>query len=186
MKHFLDVGANTGQTFGDFLLSRGEFDGATVWCFEPSPRHVQALMARVAEVRQRYAAVEVCAYGLGATTGEAVFYLKDDPRGDSFWAWTRTDHEPRNVATIRTACIGIVPWLQAHTAPADDVTLKLDCEGAEHGIMLALLNGPADALGRVREVLVEWHEVQGREREERRHITWRAEQAGIRVREWAA
>lgn len=187
MNHFLDIGANVGQTFDDFLLPRPEFDGWTIWCFEPSPRHVPALMEKAASVRDRYAAVHVCAYGLTGTGGEAVFYLKDDPRGDSFSKRLASDHETANIADLRALTDSITGWIGRNIAPGDSVTVKIDAEGAEYGILDALIHAQERGYAiraNLREVFVEWHTTDTHDESHRPELERRAERAGIKLSRW--
>src|SRR5882757_10487405 len=83
MNHFFDVGANCGQTFDDFLCPTTEFDGWHIWCFEPSPRHLPALMEKCSSVADRFK-ISICPFGLWDYNGIRKLWEKDDPRGDSF------------------------------------------------------------------------------------------------------
>ena len=156
MNHFIDGGSNIGQTFDDFLTRTNMFDGWRVWCLEPSPRHVPALMERAKLLRDRYHLV-ICPFGISARSGFFNFFEKDDPRGDSFEAVTWSDHEVRNSPSslpIVAAAVGIDDFLSFLDEP-QQVVLKLDVEGEEYRILDALLRSPR--LGMVSEILVEWH-----------------------------
>src|SRR4051812_11169861 len=88
MQHFFDIGANTGQTFDDYLLKGDGFDGATIWCFEPSPRHTSALRTRcdfLLTTGHNWR-INVCPFGLLDYTGWKRLFEKQDPRGDSFFS----------------------------------------------------------------------------------------------------
>jgi FkbM family methyltransferase len=159
-RHFFDIGANVGQSLDEFLCKRPEFDGAAVWLFEPSPRHVPALMERCATFSSRYK-IRVCPFAVSSSSGVFDFYQKDDPRGDSLFEKVKADHEQANISPgfgLRVATVGVVNLVLHCTEPGDKVVLKLDCEGAEYGILSALLGSPA-AIDRLDSVLVEWHTV---------------------------
>ncbi len=160
-KHFFDIGANIGQTFDDFLCKRDEFDGATVWCFEPSPRHVIALLEKTKRLQQRFR-INVCPFAVAGFQSVRRFWLKDDPRGDSLFEHVWSDHDQRNIETdnaVFVSCVPITEFILQHTTPVDEITLKLDAEGAEYEILTALL-GSAECLVRVKRILVEWHSVE--------------------------
>lgn len=161
MNHFIDVGANVGQTFDEYLSRDPAYDGWTVWCLEPSPRHWPGLCATAERYRERYN-IHLCNFGLHAATGSGVFYQKDDPRGDSFYAHLESDHLTANLAaghTMHIATTGIVDFLQHYIPAGDAATLKLDCEGSEYAILTALACAPTAVLERVRRILVEWHTI---------------------------
>ena len=144
MKHFLDVGANIGQTFDDFLLKTTDFDGAHVWCIEASPRHVPALMEKAKQHAQRFK-VHVCPFGLADKTSILPFYQKDDERGDSFSRLLGSDKWTENLETgyeLHIATVSLCEFINFISNEGDEVTIKLDCEGSEYGILADLfMNG---------------------------------------------
>ena len=156
-KHFIDAGANIGQTF-DWLHRNPRFDGWNVWCIEPSPRFHGDLMSRACDEVERYNVV-VCTFGLGAISGFAPFFSKTDPLGDSFEEHSWTDHDQSNLDAPFVLCPGVVGICDflARLPKSDEVVLKLDVEGAEYDILFGLLS--AKEIGRVTEILVEFHNV---------------------------
>jgi FkbM family methyltransferase len=160
MNHFFDVGANIGQTFDDFLVKQTAFDGWCIWCFEPSPRHVPALMEKAASVSSRYR-VFVCPFGLRGNGAVMNFFQKDDARGDSFESFLASDHLTQNLRPGFELCVyaaGITDMILGATKPGDKIVLKLDCEGSEYDLLGALIRN-AQALERVARILVEWHTI---------------------------
>jgi FkbM family methyltransferase len=160
MIHFFDVGANVGQTFDDYLMRRPEFDGAEVWCFEPSPRHLPALMAKAAALANRYK-IHVCPFGLRGRSDIATFFYKDDPRGDSFERFCRADHDQTNLDPgfeLYVATIAAGDFIEKFIPAGDQVILKLDCEGSEYALLAELLQNPG-ALSKIRDILVEFHSI---------------------------
>ena len=120
MNHFFDIGANVGQTFDDYLCKTNKYDGYTVWCFEPSPRHVPALMNKAVENSKRYT-INVCPFGLRGRITVSKFYQKDDPRGDSFESYLASDHETKNMEygyAIYSPAIGIADFIKSSTQPS--------------------------------------------------------------------
>lgn len=184
MRHFFDVGANIGQTFDDYLLPRAaDLTESVIWCFEPSPRHLPALMAKVATVGLD---VRVCPFGLGGRTATPVFFQKDDPRGDSFSAHLESDHLTQNLApgyTLHGAVFDIVDFILAHTAREDRILLKLDCEGSEYDLLARLLESEA-AVARIDMILVEWHTIAPEPAINQHGLKHLYEHAGIPLGEW--
>lgn len=158
-RHFFDVGANVGQTFDDYLLPRAaELTDTVIWCFEPSPRHLPALMAKVATLGLD---VRICPFGLGGKTATPVFFQKDDPRGDSFSSYLASDHLTQNLKpgyTLHGAVFSVADFILANTDPADRITLKVDCEGSEYALLAHLLQSP-EALDRIDRIMVEFHTI---------------------------
>jgi FkbM family methyltransferase len=160
MNHFLDVGANIGQTFKDYLNPRAEYDGWNVWCFEPSPRHIHALMDEAKHQSSRYT-IHVCPFGVRGYSGILPFYTKDDPRGDSFEENLASDHQTNNLNegySLHAVSYGIASVILSASKTGDQVVLKLDCEGSEYDILAALLHRQ-ESLKRVSRILVEWHKI---------------------------
>lgn len=158
--HFFDVGSNVGQTFDDFLLKRPEYDGADVWLFEPSPRHLVSLMEKAAVLANRFK-IHVCPFGLRGESSVSSFFMKDDPRGDSFEPYLASDHLTLNVDTgytLHAFAYDAALFILRATKPGDSVILKLDCEGSEYHILTHLLNNE-EALSRVKQILVEFHTI---------------------------
>jgi len=156
-KVFLDVGANTGQTFTDFLSTTNEYDGWTVICLEPSPRHLSGLMATASKFQERYKII-ICPFGLGGDTGVEELYQKDDPRGDSFEAELHSDHEVKNDYTLPvvfSAKISLRDLVDSLWLSYSEIVLKLDCEGSEYDILESFISRP---LSQVKEIRVEWHQ----------------------------
>lgn len=165
MKHFFDIGANVGQTFDDYLDPRPEYkDGWRIWCFEPSPRHVPALMDRARRASADGYLVTVCPFAIGGAHNFARFYQKDDPRGDSLHEYLASDHETKNIDHGYELLTNVVTISQLFLVigRSDRVTLKLDCEGAEYGILDGLLDSHAVRapwFERIDSIMVEFHNI---------------------------
>lgn len=193
MKYFFDVGANVGQTFDWHLLEpdkREQYLGWKVVCFEPSPRHWSGLLTRCdqPDVRE-YFEVVLCPCAIGPTAGLVPLFEKDDPRGDSLHAdlWLG-EHYVANRPQGRTIVCPSIPLSQAilHlTKPGDEVVVKLDCEGAEYGIITETLENPT-ALARTVGWYVEWHcpDLRTSRRAQEVDLCQRLERAGKWVITW--
>lgn len=156
MNHFIDGGANIGQTF-DFLIKTNQYDGWKIWCFEPSPRHFNELIKKASQYNTRYQIV-ICPFGLADKTEFVNFYEKINAEGDSFInSWNR------NISTsgygIMSAQIDIVKFVCDIIPNNDKVTIKLDVEGYEYNILERILQSK-QALEKINDIMVEWHNIE--------------------------
>lgn len=163
MTHFLDIGANIGQTFDQYLQYQPHLFGSCVWCFEPSPRHFAGLIHTTALYTNRFV-VRLCPFGLSDNTGFFEFFEKEDRCGDSFVKDFWMDGFGRHVAnrvgdyTVLAATQGTSEFIASNIPVADDIIIKIDAEGSEYAILRDLLRHE-DVLQRVKQLLVEWHDV---------------------------
>jgi FkbM family methyltransferase len=162
MRFFFDIGANIGSTFDRYLLKTQEFDGAHVFCFEPSPRSWPQLLIKAEEMSHRFK-VTVCPFGLDGQWGAWPFYEQTISEGDTFIkdsvAFTNEPAIPLGVNyRMMAATMSLTYMIFTNTTPSDKVFLKLDCEGAEYAILKDLIYHE-DALARCDRILVEWHNV---------------------------
>jgi FkbM family methyltransferase len=158
MNYFLDVGANTGQTFDWHLCQTNRYDGWEILCFEPSPRHLAALLGKAQEMSARFK-VTVLPFAISGKSGVMELYEKEDERGDSLHAETWMHGPVVNRAAsyrVKVASVRLSDFLLACTKEGDRVEVKLDVEGAEYGIARELLQSPA-AIRRISLLHVEWH-----------------------------
>ncbi len=186
MKHFLDVGANTGQTFDDFLLKTGDFNLAHVWCIEPSPRHLPALMERCDQVTTTFK-VHVCPFGIGGETTILPFYQKDDARGDSFCALLASDHWTENIPTgyaLHISVVSICDFLNFYTKPEDEVTIKLDCEGSEYAILGNLFMHGQSLAPRIKKIYLELHTTETNTPKNADPLIMGLQRMGITIERW--
>lgn len=182
--HFFDVGANTGQTFGAYLAKLPEYDGCTVWCFEPSPRHLAPLLAEAKLFSHRYK-IKVCPFGLADRTATSTIFEKTDPQGDSlsetltmgYGIVPNTDNGYSVVATVYSAA----EFILNQTAPDDQIVLKMNCEGAEFPIVRSLL-ASREALKRCSRILIAWHMTEPNS--EAHRLTAELLSAGAKVEQW--
>jgi FkbM family methyltransferase len=153
MNYFFDIGSNIGQTFYWYLNGTKEFDGWTVFCFEPSPRNFNKLLKAIDVYKNRYNII-VCPFGLSDGTGVSEFFLKTDPAGDSYNKdWVINDP---NQLPVLSPTIEAVSFIKQYTKENDNIVLKLDCEGYEYNILYNLLN-KAHLIKRCSKIMVEWH-----------------------------
>lgn len=162
MKHFFDIGANVGQTFDYLATLDRDFSAYKFWAFEPSPRHLAALLEKCESVKDRYD-VTVCPFGIGGATREEVFFEKDDALGDSFLEWHASDHAPINregAYHIVSSIVSLPLIIERLTSSKDEIILNIDAEGSEYEMLDTLMGSWAFCdISRVREIWVEWHRV---------------------------
>ncbi len=186
--HFFDIGANQGQAFDCYLDSRPKFDGAHIWCFEPSPHRWPWLMSKATAKAGRYQ-ISLCNYGFTPVAGEWPMQWDETSEGDTFLPGVLTHNDtpvrPKKLPyEIRAAGVPLGDFILRNTAPGDQSTVKLDCEGSEYGVLRELLRNPV-ALARCEEILVEWHKMATFDWEkERDAISAEYERFGMRLGPW--
>jgi FkbM family methyltransferase len=155
MLHFLDVGANEGQTFDCYLSSHPEYDGCHVWCIEPSPRVMLPLLQKAYQLREKYQ-IHVCPFGLRAFSGLVPFYMMaTGSPADSFEVTVGPVMQCGY--SIDTYAVGLREFLRYVLKPHDTAVLKLDCEGSEYELLTCLLD--STSLSYVTKIMVEFHQV---------------------------
>lgn len=158
MNHFFDVGAFKGTTLTDFLSKTSDYDGWTVWCFEPSPRHLAELIETAKQFIDRYK-IKICPFGIAAWMGPHIFYEKDDPMGDSFEESLASDHPTNNLNPgyqLLAPCLSLGYLCRYHLQEQDRIVVKLDCEGSEYGILESLSHYTPP---QITKIFVEWHTI---------------------------
>lgn len=186
MKHFLDVGSNVGQTFTDFLNRTTDFDGAHIWCIEPSPRHLMELM-KMASAQSANFNIHVCPFGISDETTILPFYQKDDARGDSFCALLGSDHWTENINTgyaLHVSVISICDFLNFYTKEGDEVTIKLDCEGSEYDILGKLFMHGKQFVPRIKKIYLELHTTEHNKPKNAEPLIHGLQQMGITIEKW--
>lgn len=138
MKVFMDVGSNTGQTISaimepshgfDSTFCRYEFD--RIFSFEPVPELHQEIAAKYRDPR-----ITFYPLGLWNQTCEKPLFSPGSEGGSIF-------ADKVNVDAQRSATCSFVrasDWFRDHLSDADDVYVKLNCEGAEADIIEDLLD----------------------------------------------
>jgi FkbM family methyltransferase len=166
-KHFLDIGANCGNTFDYFLDSQSDLFGCTVWCFEPSPRYFTRLLDRTKLSSSKFN-IRICPFGLGGKTETMRFYEKDhNDVSDSFFNpiqyFGTPIKDPKYL--VIGSIVSISEFIKMHIPSEDEIILKVDCEGAEFALYEDLLNNP-NILKQVTKIYNEWHPSWGHFNEE--------------------
>jgi len=123
MKIFLDVGAHAGETAKTVLTSKHHFD--KIYCFEPQKKIINELKQIESEK------VIINNYGLFNTNCKKNVYYKDRTDGGSMYR----DKFKKILNTEECDFVSASEWFAENIKDEDDVTLKINCEGAECDIM---------------------------------------------------
>jgi len=191
VRHFFDIGANAGQTFDDYLCKGGGFDGATIWCFEPSPRHLGALHEKC-ELMSRTDhnwRINICSFGLLDRTGWTRVFEKRDPRGDSIFPelYLGNQYIENRETSLGTFCQthDIVDFIMSNVVTPDTVTIKIDTEGSEFKIVKRIL-GASEVWPLIEKLMVEWHGVGAvnGQHDEAVELEKRAKECGVSMEGW--
>jgi FkbM family methyltransferase len=149
---YIDLGANKGGTVADFLSAH---PAHMVFAFEPTPSLAASLRGIFSGPDSRVHVMECAAW---IYDGIVEFYFGEDSNESStilrdkivIPGW-RVDY----TATYRAQAIDFDRWLRENTSEDDDVTLKMDIEGAEYKVLARCLDsGSLRRIGRAR---IEWH-----------------------------
>lgn len=187
-RFFFDVGANVGQTFDWHLCITPDYDGWSIFCFEPSTRHIGPLRRKAKEMAARYD-VTVCPFAFGNPARTQILFEKQDPEGDSLFPETYVNGKVRNRTTsyrVAVAVLKLSRFIYDHTKQGAHIEIKLDAEGAEYEIVEDLLEHP-DVLRRIWQMHIEWHRfsVDGvADRAREIHLMESLSNAGVPVKIW--
>jgi FkbM family methyltransferase len=165
MKHFFDIGGNIGQTFDWLQTLPHNYNDYTIWVFEPSPRHHAQLIEKCKQMSSIYN-IKLCPFGIGAHTGTARFYEKDDLLGDSFESYIASDHEVTNINQgyeVIAPIVSLTDFIYESTSENDEIVLDIDTEGSEYPILNSLLRD-ITLIKRIKKIIVEFHYIKDRER----------------------
>jgi len=146
----IDIGANIGN-FALYAASR--WPEASIHAYEPAPENFARLKRNVSLSGPSRIICHSAA--VGARSGSTTLYLKADPGWHSIWE----DGAETAITVPVTTLANIANQLDGQSI---DI-LKLDCEGAEYGI----LDGTESLLREhVHQIAMEYHEIGGHNVEE--------------------
>lgn len=152
----LDVGAHVGS-FVIRLAMEGPISRAI--CAEPSPQTASFLLRNLRRNHLEECVEVVEAAVLAAGEGEVDLYSRREADGGTSVVW------PLEGAQL-VARVPVVPFEQLRRRVGERVDIcKLDCEGAEYGIVC---DTPAEVWAGVDNVVLEYHPVPGRSWEQLR------------------
>jgi FkbM family methyltransferase len=177
MNFFLDVGAHNGNTF-QHLDAR--YLGWTIFCIEPSQRHIPTLIEAAKNDKDKYKVI-VCPFGLGEFTKSQIFLPKTNPEGDSFFEGYEIDSNLDY--SLMAMTYSASEFILNVTKPEDKIHMKLDCEGSEYGILRDLMKNET-AFNRIEKLFVEFHRIPGVGDEVREEFALQCAQLGHPVFPW--
>jgi len=125
-RRIVDIGANIGITA---LLMAHEWPHAEIHCYEPDPQNFEILAMNTAPLPN----VKIVQAALGEFSGSEFLYRSDNPTnfgGSSFFD-LGTNAEDRLEVEVLNAAFEF-----ERIGPVD--LIKIDCEGAEEGILFSL------------------------------------------------
>lgn len=126
-KIFLDVGAHIGQTLAIALEDKYAFD--KIYCFEP----VKECCDIIRNFKNKR--VEVCEYGLWNENCIARLYAPKSRSASLFKDKFKFKVRSRDITLVKAS-----EWFRQNLKEEDAIYLKLNCEGAECGILDDLIN----------------------------------------------
>lgn len=146
MKVLVDCGANTGDSLSSLIKLFGPFD--RIVCFEANPN------LSVTKPQDLESTFEVLRSAVWNSNTELRFFLGEHDNQSSLMENKSTGNFTRERSVTVTA-VDFAEWIGANTFPDDDLTIKIDIEGAEFDVLERLASHPARK--RVKRLLVEWH-----------------------------
>jgi len=143
----LDIGAGVG----DFSLLAARSPGTVVYAFEPFPESLALLRENMR--LNGITNVVPYAYAVGAETGTLALDLSGgEPM--QMQSHAAAPGAAGQAHTLVTPSLSLADALTQLRVDACDL-LKLDCEGAEYGI---LFQAPAEVLARIARIVMEYHD----------------------------
>ena len=145
----IDIGANAGY-FTLFASSR--FPHSKILAFEPILSNFKLL--EINQNLNRHRQITSIQKAVAGHSGEVTMRL-----GDYYDNFTTTahivegDHGRNKCQVVKVPCVTIQEIFDEYKLEKCDL-LKMDCEGAEHGI---IYNCPADYLSRITQIVIELH-----------------------------
>lgn len=156
MMHFLDIGANIGQTFDWYLLKTTNFDNCHIWCFEPSIRHLDHLRVRcraIMEHNDHSFKITICPFALSDFNGFAPIYETVDSLGDSLF-----ETSCERPVELFCGVVNVAEFINKMIPTEDQMVIKVDAEGNEIKIVNAILDCP-EIVSRIHKLMIEFHAI---------------------------
>ena len=140
----IDIGGNIGASAVYFLT---QMPTARCLVFEPEPDNYALLKTNLKRngFESRATALQ---QGVAGSEGHRTLYFATNSPTNSMY-------RPEMGSPIEVECTSLQRIFDTHRIDHCDL-MKIDCEGAEYEI---LMTAPGPLLGRVRRIILEWHQV---------------------------
>lgn len=129
---FLDVGAHNGQTIELLLSPRFKVDH--IFGFEPSPVCLEILRKKFGNNQK----ITICDFGLYSDSKQMTLF-NSGSQGGTIWDDYQTTCNPEKREDI-CKFVRASDWFKDNLSKADEIFLKLNCEGSECDIISDLLS----------------------------------------------
>lgn len=154
--HIIDIGANQG-----FFAAYAASFGSRVYAFEPSSENF-AMLTHNIDANSSCGRVQASRMAVARTKGTATLFVGLDSHGESLSASAGITNSNRGGTTVKAEQVSTTTFegiLSDYKIPACDF-LKIDCEGAEYGILQSI---SPEGFSRIGRVSMETHDGKGRE-----------------------
>jgi FkbM family methyltransferase len=153
MRHaFVDLGANLGDVSLKFAKNN---PGHDIYCIEPNPILIEHINRKAFEVRRTFVTIWAAAWVYDGM----VDFFESAAHAAATVLQGKIEHDPWPQIDYQSPtaipCIDFSLWLLRMFGLADDVTVKMDIEGAEYDILEKMMADRSILL--VRKLICEWH-----------------------------
>ncbi|AXK35606.1 FkbM family methyltransferase [Streptomyces armeniacus] len=180
-KIFVDCGANLGHVLHDFINALPDHD---FYAFEPNAELLPSLHTEIQ--RTGHPRVHVLNSAVWTHDGTIDLFLGHH-ESSTVMPGKRVppvyDQQIDYAAPVPVPAVDFSAWLRRTAAPDDEVTVKMDIEGAEYPVLSRMLHD--GTLGLITTLHIEWHHDRFPAMPRAEHDQLFAEvSARIDVREW--
>ncbi|HQT85145.1 MAG: hypothetical protein B7Z58_06500 [Acidiphilium sp. 37-64-53] len=151
-KVFIDLGANIGLVSEEFAAKNPEHE---IFCIEPNLALMPEIHRRGVDGGRAFNVVCAAAW---ITDGTLDFFHSGPPGAATVIPgkveindWPQIDYNN----AVRVPCFDFGKWLRTNFTLMDDITVKMDIEGAEYELLDHMFRDKSIFL--VRELFCEWH-----------------------------
>lgn len=150
---FIDLGASWGHVSAKFARENPSFD---IFCVEPNISLIPNILNASLSVKKPFTVIWAAAWIFDGT----IELYKSGPEAAS--TIVRGKVEPSNWPPIdynspsSVPCIDISQWILRSFNKGDEITLKIDVEGAEYSILPKLIADGAIPI--ISRLICEWHQ----------------------------
>ena len=150
---FVDVGANVGQVSREFAEKNPQHD---IYCIEPNHELIPQISNRGISIRRTFVTMWAAAWLHDGTidlfhSGEHVAATVVKGKVEN-GPWPQIDYSRPSIVP----CFDFSSWLLRTFTVSDDLTVKMDVEGASDNLLERMIADRSILL--VRKLLCEWHQ----------------------------